>query len=184
MSIKTKKGPISMTALGAVLFCSFVFGGADSLAIKGGWVKGGNAGYAYEIGKDRDVYHVKSPSCYIRSIGWPEGYGMIVNQIKAKRFVGKRFRMSAYIKTERVAEWVGMMMRVDGKNLNESFGFDNMHNRPIQGTTEWQRYEIVMDVPEGAKKIVFGWLLTGPGNAWLDDVTFDVVGGDAPTTGF
>ena len=184
MRSTTKKGFIFRAALAAFFFCPFVFGSADSLAVKGGWVKGGNAGYAFEIGKDKEVRHGKSASCYIRSKGWPEGYGMIVNQIKAKRFVGKRVRMSAYIKTERVAEWVGMMMRLDGKDLNDRFGFDNMHNRPIQGTTEWQRYEIVMDVPEGVKKIVFGLLLTGPGNAWLDDVTFDVVGGDAPTAGF
>ncbi|MBP1611320.1 MAG: AraC/XylS family transcriptional regulator [Acidobacteria bacterium] len=182
MRIKTHKGSISRVALTAIFLRLFIVGSTASAAVKGDWSILGSS--EYEIGKDKDVYHIKSPSCYIRSMGWPEGYGMVVNQIKAKPFIGKRVRMSAYIKTERVTEWAGMTMRVDGKNPNDRLGFDNMHARPIRGTTEWQRYEIVLDVPQSAKTIIFGLLLAGPGKAWLDDYTFDVVGSDVSTTGF
>jgi hypothetical protein len=211
MNNKANKGSILMVALTAVLFCPFVVGqnrpgtrdagpsgpasraggrsaggksaspsGLLFVAAKGGWFGWGDG---YYIGEDRKNYHSKSPSCYISSSGWPEGYGMIFNHMGPRRFVGKRVRMSAYIKTERVTEWAGMMMRLDGKKQNDFLGFDNMHERPIQGTTEWQRYEIVLDVPKGAKNLVFGMLLTGPGKAWLDDVKLDVVGSNVPPTG-
>ena len=43
-------------------------------------------------------------------------------------------------------------------------------------------YEIVLDVPEQADQISFGLLLTGKGQVWMDDLKFEVVGKDVPTT--
>jgi hypothetical protein len=57
-----------------------------------------------------------------------------------------------------------------------------MQDRPIKGTTEWQRYEVVLDVPEGATGIFFGILLDGRGEVWLNSVNFEVVGTDVPVT--
>lgn len=39
-----------------------------------------------------------------------------------------------------------MWMRVDNK-FDDVLQFDNMNNRPITGTTNWNRYEIILDVP-------------------------------------
>ncbi len=63
-----------------------------------------------------------------------------------------------------------------------ALAFDNMKDRPIKGTTEWRKYEVVLDVPEEAEDIFFGFLLHGTGRAWVDDITFDVVGRDVATT--
>lgn len=43
----------------------------------------------------------------------------------------------------------GLWFRVDG-TTGKSLSFDNMQDRAVKGTTEWARYEIVLDVPEGA----------------------------------
>jgi hypothetical protein len=40
----------------------------------------------------------------------------------------------------------------------------------------------VLDVPEPSQTISFGLLLLGEGSAWIDDVTFEIVGPDIPTT--
>jgi hypothetical protein len=61
--------------------------------------------------------------------------------------------------------------------------FDNMQNRPIKGTTDWKQYESILDVPEEAANIAFGVLLSGAGKAWLNDVKFEIVGSQVPTTG-
>ena len=58
-----------------------------------------------------------------------------------------------------------------------------MQDRPIKGTSDWKRYEIVLDVPEQAQEIAFGLLLTGGGQVWMDDLKFEVVGKDVATTG-
>ncbi len=57
-----------------------------------------------------------------------------------------------------------------------------MGNRPIKGTGDWKRYEIVLDVPGNSINIAFGILLTGKGKVWMDDLQFEVVGKDVPTT--
>ena len=75
-------------------------------------------------------------------------------------------------------------MRVDGQGQDEyALSFDNMQTRPIQGTSDWQRYEIVLDVSKKRKTITFGILLNGSGQAWLDDFQFTVVTSDVPATG-
>jgi len=58
-----------------------------------------------------------------------------------------------------------------------------MEDRPIKGTHDWTRYEIVLDVAPDAGSMLFGLLLHGAGKVWLDDVTFDVVDTRVPTTG-
>ncbi|MCA9492492.1 MAG: hypothetical protein KC621_21310 [Myxococcales bacterium] len=55
--------------------------------------------------------------------------------------------------------------------------FDNMQERPIRGTQDWTRHEIVLDVPTGATNIAFGILVAGKGTVWIDrgaeSVAFD-----------
>jgi hypothetical protein len=101
---------------------------------------------------------------------------------KADDFRGQRVRMSGYVRSKDVADWAGLWMRVDGAK-NEALAFDNMEKRPIKGTADWVRCEIVLDVPGSAQNIAFGLLLTGKGRVWMDDLKFEVVGKDVPTTG-
>ena len=58
-----------------------------------------------------------------------------------------------------------------------------MQNRPIKGTSMWQHYEVVLDVPESAGGISFGILLDGPGQVWLNNTEFEIVSGAIVTTG-
>jgi hypothetical protein len=55
--------------------------------------------------------------------------------------------------------------------------------RPIRGTTDWRKYEIVLDVPDDSAGIFFGLLLIGPrGKAWVDDLNLEIVDNKVPTT--
>src|SRR5262245_54877887 len=58
-----------------------------------------------------------------------------------------------------------------------------MENRPIKGTTDWKKYGLVLDVPEESISINFGVLLSGGGQAWVDDLQLEVVSQDVLTTG-
>jgi hypothetical protein len=62
-------------------------------------------------------------------------------------------------------------------------GFDNMEPRAVKGTTDWTRYEIVLDVPTTAAALAFGVLLAGNGEVWMDDLKFDIVPSTVPVTG-
>ncbi len=55
-------------------------------------------------------------------------------------------------------------------------------NRPIVNDTEWNHYYIVLDVPDNSAIISFGVLLSGRGKVWIDELEFEEVSKDTPTT--
>jgi len=152
-----------------------------------GWFLAGSEPESYEIGveevTDRDgkVGFIKSTEKKIK------GFGTIMQSFIPEEYFDKRVKLTAYIKTENVDGWVGLWMRVDGPKkegdkYRESLAFDNMNDRKIKGTTAWQKYEIVLDVDKEAVNLAYGVLLSGTGEAWLDDLTFEVVEKNKETT--
>ena len=111
------------------------------------------------------------------------GFGTMMQAIDASEYRGKRLRLSSYVKSKGVENWAGVWMRVDGPEQSRSLAFDNMNDRPIKGTKDWTRCDIVLDVANEATGIAFGILVNGPGTVWLDDVKFEVVTTAVPTTG-
>ena len=71
-------------------------------------------------------------------------------------------------------------MRVDGNQ--RLLGFDNMMNRPVKNTTDWGKYEVILDIPNEAVNILFGTLLVGKGQVWVDDLKLEIVTGEVPLT--
>ena len=69
-----------------------------------------------------------------------------------------------------------------GDKRSEVLAFDNIQNRGIRGTTGWQRYYVVLDVPKDATQIAFGILLSGPGLVWLNDPKPEIVNADEAST--
>jgi len=66
---------------------------------------------------------------------------------------------------------------------NNVLAFDNMDRRPIKGTTDWIKYEIVLFVPAEATSISYGVLLDRTGQIWFKDIMFEVVDNTVPETG-
>jgi hypothetical protein len=106
---------------------------------------------------------------------------LLMQSIRAEQYKGKRVRLSGFVKSQTVVSWAGLWMRVDqGKDM---VAIDNMQDRPVKGTTDWQRYDVVLNVPPDSTGISFGILLDGAGEVWLSSTKFDVVGADVPVTG-
>lgn len=53
--------------------------------------------------------------------------------------------------------------------------FDNMSNRPIKGSTNWNCYSIVLDAPQKSAVISFGIVLIGQGIVWVNQFVFEEV---------
>ena len=121
------------------------------------------------------------PSAYLKAkVPGVEGFGTLMQDFRADHYAGKRVRFSAFVKTEGAQDWAGLWMRIDkGSQL---LAFDNMQDRSIKGTTEWKKYDVVLDVPQNASGIFFGVLLNGTGTVWLSNAKFEIVGPDVPTT--
>lgn len=147
-----------------------------------GWVVDGIPGQ-YETGIDDDVVHNESPSLTIKfaSSEEPTGSATLGQNLNLQKFVDKRLRMTAFVKTEH-ADGAGLWMRVDGPTSDQPLAFDNMSTRPIKNTTDWKRYEVVLDIPSKATAICYGAVLTGKGQLWVADFNFEEVGNDVAIT--
>src|ERR1700730_12309579 len=149
-----------------------------------GWYLAGSKPAEYESGLDAQALHDGHPSAYLKARKPAiDGFGTLMQDFRADQYLGKRVRLTASVKTEGVQEWAGLWMRVDKGSGTLPLAFDNMQSRPIKGTTDWQTYAVVLDVPRDATGIFFGVLLTGSGNVWLNGVKFEVVGADVHPTG-
>jgi len=149
-----------------------------------GWLAGSVEGASddYVVGIDQVQVHSGKTSAYIRAKAEdPQGFGALSQRFMAGSFRGKRLRLTGYLRVQSVEGWAGLWMRIDGAD-GELQGFDNMERRPVRGTSEWVRREVVLDVPTDAYAIAIGALLVGPGQIWVDDFSLDVVGNDVPTT--
>jgi RNA polymerase sigma factor (sigma-70 family) len=101
-------------------------------------------------------------------------------KIPADALRGRHVRLSAWIKTADVQNWVGMQFVVLGPG-GRIFARDDMGDRPISGSTDWTQYQSVEDVPQDANGIVIAVILYGAGEVWADDFQIDIAGPDAPT---
>jgi hypothetical protein len=104
----------------------------------------------------------------------------LLQSFLADEYRGKRVRFSAYVRCQDLSDWAGLWMRVDTDKNSPSF--DNMMERPIGGTTDWTKHDIVLEVPADAEVVTIGLLLVGDGKVWIDDASFDVVPSDTGTT--
>lgn len=102
------------------------------------------------------------------------GFGTLAQAFQGTEYRGRGLRLSALIKTQGVEQWTGLWMRIDDMQGNH-LKFDNMSNRPIQGTVDVRQYEVVLDVPHEYAGIYFGVLLAGTGQVWLSDVKLELV---------
>jgi len=182
------------------LFAAIVLAGLAVLAsapavlaqpadLPAGWVRAGDHPADYEMGMDPKGGKSGKACAFIRGrAADPQGFGTLMQMFDAGEYVGKRLRLSASVKSAGITKWAGLWMRIDGatppgSQMATLLGFDNMQSRPIAGTADWKTHAIVLDVPAEARGIAFGILLSGPGQAWMDDLRLEPVGTDVPVTG-
>jgi hypothetical protein len=148
-----------------------------------GWTLSGSHPFNYQMGIDRQNVHKGRASGFLKSVtAQSQGeFATMMQQFKAEKYLGKRLKLSGFIKSTDVDGSCGFWMRVDDA-LGDVLQFDNMSDRPITGSNEWNHYSIVLDVPENSAVIAFGVLLSGTGQVWIDELKFEEVDQQTPTT--
>jgi len=143
-----------------------------------GWHIAGTKPAEYEAGVDAGQARQGHASAFLKSKRPSvDGFGTLMQSVDAEQYQGNTVRLSGLVKSEEVTRWAGLWMRID--KGTEQLALDNMQSRPIKGTTGWQRYYVVLDVPKDATRIAFGILLDGPGEVWLNSTKFEI---DIPAT--
>jgi hypothetical protein len=148
-----------------------------------GWYLAGSEPTHYESGVDTAIAHSGSRCAYLQpAVEYPEGFGTLMQCFATQKHLGKRVRMNLWLKTEDVERWAAAWMRVDGEGQGKMLAFDNMCSRRLNGTNDWKKFDIVLDVPLGSTNICFGAMLSGNGKIWVDDISFDEVDDDVEVT--
>lgn len=147
-----------------------------------GWIMSGSHPWKYRLAVDEKVFHSGRRSGLLQAVEEANGgeFGTMMQSFRAEEYKGKRLKMSCYLKSEKAlscAAWC----RVDNA-AGDPVQFDNMSNRAITGTTDWNYYVIVLDVPKESESIHFGVLLSGGGKVWADGFKFEVVDEKTPLT--
>ncbi len=96
--------------------------------------------------------------------------------VDAEPYRGRKLRVSAWIRTEDVAQWGSLYVRL-GDVKGRKLLYRNHRNKPARGTAGWRRFEVTVDVPESAAGLDFGVFLFGSGTLRVDDFSLEVVGG-------
>jgi hypothetical protein len=108
---------------------------------------------------------------------------VLMQSILADPWPGGRLKLTAELRTED-AETATLWMRVDpaeGRYLR----FDNLMQRPggpLEGNHGWTQRHIVLDVPEAAATIHYGFFLRGTGRVWARRFRLEAVGEEVATT--
>ena len=157
--------------------------GVDAIKNSSDWHYRGSKAESYEMGSDSEA-EINNQTVYkIKSIQKKtNGFGTIMKTIQPDLFLGKTVKMTVYVKSENVKSWAGLWMRVDYYTA-AVLAFDNMQRRPIKGTKDWTKYEVVLYVPIEATSISYGVLLNETGQIWFKDVTIEIVEDSLEETG-
>ncbi|MES2577731.1 MAG: hypothetical protein V4589_08980 [Bacteroidota bacterium] len=175
---------ILFTAIVVLSFlCKVNAQGVDAIKNSSDWHYRGSKPDRYEMGSDAGAEKNNQTVYKIKSIqSKTNGFGTIMKTIQPDAFLGKTVKMTAYVKSENVKSWAGLWMRVDYYTA-AVLAFDNMQRRPIKGTKDWTKYEVVLYVPTEATAISYGILLNETGQIWFKDVTMEVVDDSLEETG-
>lgn len=155
----------------------------DNYELPKNWHKSGSDPGKYEMGIDKGAAKDGGNAATIKSIDKDiSGFGTLMQSCSPAQYTGKRVRMSGLMRSRDVVQWAGFWMRVDQAGTQKPMTFDNMENRAVKGTTDWKRYEIVLDVPANAGNLAYGALVSGTGQIWFSDLKFEIVDPSVPST--
>lgn len=155
-----------------------------NLTIPEGWGRAGGGEEHYAVGVNPT--NSASPAIIQSKAEMPSGgFASLVQTVWAREFREKRMRFSAEVRATNVDGGAAIWMRVD-RSGGASI-LDNLTDRPpelgpLQGTTEWIRREIVIDIPGDADSFHFGPMLTGTGRCEVRTMVMEEVGSDIRVT--
>ncbi len=151
-------------------------------SLPAGWNFFGVSPDNYETGVDQSIRHGGKFSGFIRAKSdLLFGMGSLTQAIRPDQLPGKRIRLSGYVKTSSVTRDAALQLHFGGPGY--IIDIATTKSGDMNGTAEWKRYEIVVDVPPDTRRLTYGLLLKGGGQIWVDDLQIEMVDTDLPVTG-
>ncbi len=149
------------------------------------WTLSGSHPDDYKTGIDNQISYHGHKSAFIESaVNNPRPFCTLMQWFNLKDLKGKRIKMTGFIKSQGLRDTSLMWIRVDNFDTKVTSDFDNMWERPIVGTKDWTKCEIVFDIPNSKCTVNYGFVLHGEGKIWVDDLSFEIVSNSVWLTTF
>lgn len=161
------------------------------LPIPSGWKPSGDNGSGYYFGTSKTEAFQQLPVACIQSKldtidTDAKGFATLMQSIDATNYRGSRLQLTANIKAIDCTGLVTIWMRVDGSEKNNSLAFDNMeersHNGVLTKTSDWESRAIVLDVPDSAESVHYGFYLKRSGTALAAGFALETVSTNVEVT--
>ena len=136
---------------------------------------------SHKFGLKKSVFKTEGNSAFLKLTNKNvDGSVNLIQTCHADEYLGKRVKMTAYIKTRKASGDTGMWMTIFSKKQdNERLGFDDVlsfDNVILTGNKNWTYCAIVLDVPEESGTISFGVRIDGrKSKIWFDVISFEIV---------
>ncbi len=135
----------------------------------------------FDWGIDTNMVSQGNPSFFVKTKeGVSKGKGVLQQAFLADEYRGKRLRLSGLLKTENVEGGTALSLQIEG--VNETLRPANAQEHALQGTHNWIRRELEVEVPQASISVGLGLLFLGRGQVWLSDVQLEVVDEDLSTS--
>lgn len=117
---------------------------------------------------DDKIIHGGQSSIRIERNAQSNGQFSVLGRMVVWEFPGKTIEMRGFVRTEDVTGYAGLWMRQD--NGPQMLSIENMQSQQLKGTHDWAEYKITLPIHAETKSLVFGFLMSGTGKAWIDDL--------------
>ncbi len=141
---------------------------------KGQWPAGWGGGPAGTAFVDDKIVHAGRASARLERVAGSPGQFSTITIGFPVDFAGSSIQLKGFLRLEDVSGTVGLWLREDGDA--GAVAFDNMQNRQLKGTLDWVEYTVNLPLEKEAKQLFFGFLMSGTGRAWVDDMQLLVDG--------
>jgi hypothetical protein len=106
------------------------------------------------------------------------GSGAVIQTISSSNYIGKRIKLSAYIKTEKVNDFACLIL-CSNQNLDELWNdvVTNSEDKKtyLKGVHEYKKIECYLNVTDNFGNIVLGAMIKGEGKIWLDRFNLEII---------
>jgi C-terminal processing protease CtpA/Prc len=142
----------------------------QSRAIPEGW----NASVSGGVALDDAVVHGGKWSLRIERTATSAEKFTTTSASFALDATGERIELRGYIRMEEVSGFAALWIREDG--VARSIEFDSTQKLQRNGTSDWTEHKVSVRLNPSAKTLWIGFLVSGTGRAWVDDLQLLVDG--------